>query len=395
MKRHLLTLAAAFALALLLGLALALPVLLNALPQPASLAPADSPLTPDVAFEGMIHAVGTGTPALWVIDDFPVTVISTTVIISNGLVARPGVWARVEAAKRGGLHATVVELQAVPTSDLYDRIEALAEAQGVWQVGNTWVHVGPETQLTGPPPAIGSLALVHGVRSGNGIDARRILVVAADSEVIYQGTLVGLGPDTWQVGDVTLEITSTTVFSGAVPTLGSQVQARGVETGPRRLLATHIWTLDGVEPQVSFTGWLQRIEGQAFPYLWRVNFLDGPALRPVFVLVYDDTLVDETAGPANPGAWLTIASLYQGSAVYRAQSIAVLPRAPKRQIVGQIASLPASGLVGIWQVDAYRVEVGQGTGIVGTPGVGAMVWVSGAPDYANILQAQLIEVLGE
>jgi hypothetical protein len=289
----------------------------------------------------------------------------------------------------------MLELQAAPTSDLYDRIEALPEGQGLWQVGNTWVHVGPETQLTGPPPAIGSLALVHGLRSGDGIDARRILVVAADSEVIYQGTLVGLGPDTWQIDDVTLEITSTTVFSGAVPTLGSQVQAHGVETGPRRLLAAHIWTLDGVEPQVSFSGWLQRIEGQGFPYLWRVNFMDGPNLRPVFVLVYGDTLVDETAGPAIPGVWLTITSLYQGNSVYRAQSIAVLPRAPKRQIVGQIASLPAGGLVGIWQVDAYRVEVGLGTGIVGTPGVGAMVWVSGAPDYANILQAQLIEVLGE
>jgi hypothetical protein len=343
----------------------------------------------------MIHAVGTGTPALWVIDDYPVTVISTTVIISNGLVARPGVWTRAEAVKRGGLQATMLELQAAPTSDLYDRIEALPEAEGLWQVGNTWVHVGPETQLAGPPPAVGRLALVHGVRSGNGIDARRILVVAADSEVVYQGTLVGLGSDTWQVDDVALEITSTTVFSGPVPMVGSQVQARGVETGPRRLLATHVWTLDGIEPAVSLTGWLQRIEGQAFPYLWRVNFLDGPALRPVFVLVYDDTLVDETAGPASPGAWLSVASLHQGNAVYRAQSIAVLPRAPKRQIVGQIVDLPANGLVGIWQVDAYRVEIGQETGIVGTPGVGAMVWVSGPPDYANVLQAQLVEVVGE
>ena len=51
--------------------------------------------------------------------------------------------------------------------------------------------------------------------------------------------------------------------------------------------------------------------------------------------------------------------------------------------------------MGIWQVGEYRVEVGPATGIVGTPRVGAMVWVSGTPDYANIVQAQLIEVLGE
>jgi hypothetical protein len=115
----------------------------------------------------------------------------------------------------------------------------------------------------------------------------------------------------------------------------------------------------------------------------------------VFVLVYDDTLVDETAGPATPGSWLNVEAVYQGNAAYRAQNVAVLPRAPKRQIVGSIVALPANGLMGIWQVGEYRSEVGPATGIVGTPRVGAMVWVSGTPDYANIVQAQLIEVLGE
>jgi hypothetical protein len=398
MKRHLLTLTAAFALALLLGLALALPFLLSASPQPAapaSLAPADSPPAPSLAFEGMIHAVGTGMSALWVIDDFPVTVVSTTNIISNGLVARPGVWARVEAIKLVGLQATTLALQTVPTSDLYNRIEVLDHVLGRWRVGNTWVKVGPDTLVTGPPPAVGNLALVHGTRSGSGIDAIRILVVAADAEVVYQGTLDLIGPTIWRVDDVTVEIAPTTVFSGAMPALGSQVQVRGTETGPRRLRAAHIWTLEGANPQVSLAGWLQRIDGQAFPYLWRVNSLDGPNLRSVFVAVYEDTLVDETAGPAAPGAWLAIEAVYQGNAFYRAHSIAILPRAPKRQIVGQIAALPANSLMGIWQVSGYRVEVGPATGIVGTPRLGAMVWASGTPDYANIVQAQLIEVLGE
>ena len=98
-----------------------------------------------------------------------------------------------------------------------------------------------------------------------------------------------------------------------------------------------------------------------------MNYLDGPNLRPVFVAVYGDTLVNETAGPAEPGAWLAIEAVYQGNAFYRARSIAVLPRAPKRQIIGQVESLPAGGLAGIWQVEQYRVEVGPATGIVGTP----------------------------
>ncbi len=142
-------------------------------------------------------------------------------------------------------------------------------------------------------------------------------------------------------------------------------------------------------------GWLQRIDGQAPPYLWRINLIDGPQLRPVLMTVYRDTPIDESAGPAMPGAWLAGDAVHQGNTVYRANSIAVLPRAPKSQFVGQVVSLPPSGLFGIWQVGQYRVEVASGAGIVGSPRVGAMVWVSGPPDYANVIQAQLIEVLGE
>ncbi len=398
MKRHQITLMLAFALALLLGLALAVPFLLGAPPQtaaPASVAPAESPPASSHVFEGMIHAAGTGVPALWVIDRYPVMVISTTHIISNGLVARPGVWARVEAIKLTGLQATTLELQTVPTSDLYNRIEVMNEAQGLWRVGNTWVTVGPETEVSGAPPAVGSLALVHGARSANGVDASQILVVSADAEVVYQGTLNLMGATVWQVDDVTVEIAPTAVFSGAVPALGSQLLVRGTETGPRRMRAAHIWTLESIDPQVSMTAWLQRIDGLSFPFLWRVNYLDGPNLSPVFVAVYGDTLVNETAGPAEPGAWLAIEAIYQGNSFYRARSIAVLPRAPKRQIIGQVQSLPSGGVAGIWQVEQYRVEVGPTTGIVGTPQVGDMAWVSGTPDYANILQAQLIEVLGD
>jgi hypothetical protein len=197
------------------------------------------------------------------------------------------------------------------------------------------------------------------------------------------------------VDDVTVELAATTVFSGSAAVQGSKVLVRGAELGPRRLRAGHIWTLDNADPQVQFIAWLQRIDGQAFPYIWRVNLIDGPRLRQVFMAVYDDTLVDETGGPAAPGAWLSGQAIYQGNAFYRVLSVAVLPRAPKRQIIEQVVALPAHGVNGIWQVGEYRVEVGPDTGIVGTPRVGAMVWVSGTPDYANVLQAQLIEVLGE
>ena len=93
-----------------------------------------------------------------------------------------------------------------------------------------------------------------------------------------------------------------------------------------------------------------------------MNFLDGPNQRPVFVAVYGDMLVDDTTGPAEPGAWLAIDVVYQANSFYRARTLAVLPRAPKRQIIGQVQSLPAAGLVGVWQVEQYRVEVSPAIG---------------------------------
>lgn len=396
MKRRFLLLPFFFVLALLLGLAVGVRLLSAPLtpPVPVTGAPVNTPLAPGIVFEGMVHYISGDVPAQWVIDDYPVTVTEDTVIISNGLPARPGVWARVEAVKTTGLQATSLELQAVPTSDLYDRIQTIDADSGRWQVGQTVVQVSPATVLTGAAPQVGHLALVHGTRSGDGIDAGRILVVAADAEVVVQGTVTMMGATTWQVDDIVVEIAPTTVFSGAIPSLGSQVQVRGIETGPRQVRATHIWTLDAAA-SIQFAGWLQRIDGQDFPYLWRVNLVDGPQLRPVYMAIYDDTLVDETAGPATPGAWLSGEAVYQGGAFYRAYRVTVLPRAPKRQIVDLIVALPPAGLTGIWQVGSYRVEVSQDSGIVGVPRVGAMVWLSGAPDYANVIQAQLIEVLGE
>ena len=190
MKRQLLALTALFALALLLGLAVS--VLWVRLPpsawSPASTQP-DATAGPSVAFEGMVHVVGAGAPALWVVGDYPVVVISSTTIISNGLPVQPGVWARVEAVQLAALQATSLERRAVPTSDLYDLIEDIDEAQGIWRVGNSTVAIGPETVVVGSSPAVGQMALVHGQRSDSGIDAQRILVVATDSEVTYQGAV--------------------------------------------------------------------------------------------------------------------------------------------------------------------------------------------------------------
>ena len=62
--------------------------------------------------------------------------------------------------------------------------------------------------------------------------------------------------------------------------------------------------------------------------------------------------------------------------------------------MGLVEALPTNSLVGRWQVEGYQVDVSVDTGIIGLPQVGSLVLVQGTPNYANVLQAEQIDVQG-
>jgi hypothetical protein len=171
------------------------------------------------------------------------------------------------------------------------------------------------------------------------------------------------------------------------------VQIMGRQLGPDEVQALEIRVLDGGEGQ-PLLAWLIRIDGPPHASLWRVNHSDGPNLSPIFVAVNEETIIDETLGPAVPEAWLEIEATSQSPDFYTAQRITVLARAPKRQIVGEVQAMPDEGPYGRWEIDDYQVEVDSGTGIVGMPEMGSWVWVTGAPDLENVIYAEAIQVLG-
>ena len=348
--------------------------------------PADAP---GFAFEDIVYQISGGSTGIWLVGQYSVAVVPSTTIITNGIPVEPGAWARVEAAKTAdGLQAMTIELQNPPESDLFDRIQSKDRGAGSWVVGDTEVSVSSQTVVTGDLPAeVGDLALVHGTRSLNGLAAQRIVVAPPDSSVV-QGKIVAMESSIWQVDDVTVLIDENTRITGN-PVVGGMVEIVGEEVGPRRILAWHISTA----PDIA-VGWLVLIEGQSFPFLWRVKILDGPDMNLVFVGVDEDTDIDETEGPAEQGAWLSLDLVAQSGTYYKARSITVLPYPPKRHFVGTVESMPTTGLLGEWSIEDYRVLVDENTGILGVPAVGDKVWVVGETDRTNVMRAELLEVVG-
>jgi hypothetical protein len=387
--RHILLIVVA-TLALATGLVLGLSWIANgSLPSVPVLGSPDTPPgLPGFAFEDIVYQISGGDSGTWVIGRWTVAVVPSTTIITNGFPVEPGAWARVEAIKTSNrLQASVIELQNPPESDLFDRIEA-KDGDSLWLVGDTHVSIGPQTVITGDLPAeVSDLVFVHGTRSQEGVRAQRVVVAPPDSSV-FQGHIVALGSSTWQVDDVTVVIDENTQITGD-PVVGGLVEVVGEEVGPRRLLAWHIRTV----PDES-VGWLVLIEGQSFPYLWRVNLLDGPDMNLVFVGVDEDTIIDEAQGPAVQGAWLVLDMTALSGEYYQAHSITVLPRSPKRHFVGVVETMPASGSLGKWSIGGYRVLVDENTGILGIPAVGERVWVVGETDQDNTMRAELLEVVG-
>lgn len=354
-----------------------------------------TPVVSLVTFEGALSQGSLVYPSTWVVDTFQFQVISETQIITNGLQVQPGVWVRVEAVKdeQQALEARTVALQALPTGEIYDRVSAIDDDAGIWQVGETEVLVSDQTNIHGTA-AVGELVYVKGRWSLDGLAAAEADFLTPASQVIYLGKILQQQPDQWLVDDVVVDMSDSPPVTGN-PEIGSLVEVYGVETSPRHLRAQSILVSSGITEFQRRTGWLVSIEGDDFPYVWRVNLLEGTGITPVFVAVFENTEIDETVASAGYRSWLDIRADRTATGYYRARRIIVETHPPKQTITGVVDQMPPVGLLGQWRVSGHKVEVLADTAIVGAPHIGSLVTVVGVPDYSNKLTAESIEVLGE
>ena len=235
---------------------------------------------------------------------------------------------------------------------------------------------------------------VRGLWSLDGLAADEAIVQSSAEQVVFLGKISQMQAGQWLVDDVVVDLSDSPPVTGDAE-IGALVEVYGVETSPRRLRAQSIRVSSGATEFQQREGWLVAVEGDDFPYLWRVNLLDGSGIAPVFVAVFENTVVDESAAPAGYRSWLDIQVDNIGADYYRARRIVVLSHPPKQTITGIVEEMPAAGVLGRWRVSGHRVDVVADTALIGAPQVGSLVTVIGTPDYSNALTAESIQALGQ
>ncbi len=391
MKRKSILFGGIFGFAVLTGLLLG--AVLFWTPGPADLSTAQT-ADPEPAtqfnLEGAIVQTGDGIPAIWQIDVYRIDVVSTTQIITNGLTAKKDVWAVVEGVKISDpaeMRATTISLEEAPDSALFDRISSV-DGNTVWYVGDTQVLLSPTTIITGPVE-VGYLALVKGKRTNQALKATSIEVMENDYQVVLDGAIETLTGTNWWVDSIPVDVSGATIDGS--PVEGKRVQITGIEDAPRKVRAYHVWVLDDALP-AKLVGWLQAINDSRGVISWQVGILKDANVQSIHLMVDADTLIDDSQGPAQTGSWLDISAVPQTPVIYQAKQIRILPYPPKRKFNDIVEQMPPGGNQGAWTIGGHQVIVRAGGDIVvGAPITGTLVTVTGIPDHANIITAELIE----
>ncbi len=216
--------------------------------------------------------------------------------------------------------------------------------------------------------------------------------------VSFQGRIEAAGPARWQVAGQTVDVAATTVVVPAEPPPGpgdwahvhalwrldGSLVATRIEISPPSLARPPASTTAQAQPdneRVSFGGRLvaQIVSTALEQWLLLVASDDGPWLE-LRTLTVDRLAIpiDETAGPAVPGAWLeavAIAPLWPGLP-WDARSLRV-DFEPQMMVQGPIDEI-SDGLPARWQVGDICVIVDGATVVSGRPRLERYAIVQGA-----------------
>lgn len=345
-----------------------------------------------VSFSGIVEVAG---PARWQVAGQTVDVDADTVFSPPGGAA-PGEWAAVTAWWRldGLLQATRIETASAPVADPLLRLIGLVEAiaPGQWTVGGTPVAVTPETILVGEGE-VGSVALVQAWQAST--PPRALLIAGAppgDDPVFLDGVLLAVDGDLWlvQTGAAAVEVSIAGAFVQGAVEPGRGVQVMAVERSGQPARALYAAVTPSSDERAYFGGRLiaQITATQPEQWLLLAASDQGPWLE-LRTLSVDRLAVpiDETAGPAVPGAWIEAAAhipqwLQQP---WVARSLRV-DLAPQGTVAGEI-SANGEGVPARWQVGDTCVIVDPHTAVDGRPRVERYAIARGARLGPSVLWA--------
>lgn len=354
-------------------------VVLTALPADAAADPpptgcaAVEPLP--VRFQGAIDSAG---PARWQVAGQQFQVTPATVVTPHGYIPAPGDWVQVAAQWRldGSLAAASITVDpAPPANNQSIQFTGLVEGIGPleWLVSGVRVAVTPQTVLVGQA-AVGSVALVQARQTAAVLVAELLAAAPAGVDPVFlTGVLLAIQGQVWLVQDaagVQAVQVGDDAFVQGQPVVGRTVQIMALERAGLPPQALFVAVLPPAAQPVQFGSRLVALIDATDPEQWLLLAAsdDGPWLELRTVTV--DRLavpIDETAGPAIPGAWLeaaALAPLLPGQP-WTARSLRVA-QGPQASVQGAISQI-LGGAPARWQAGDVCIIVDQDTVVDGRP----------------------------
>jgi len=376
-----------------------------------------------ITFRGMIEAL---TPQRWQISGTDVRITPQTVVF--GATPTIGYVAYVTGTRQlPGSTITIIARQIQVKTPQDDRLDFSGVIQWVedaaWVVNGITVAITSTTVITGLPPAIGNTAYVTGFPiSTTIVQAESIGVGLPPRDLVqFRGMIRALNSDQWIVNQVTVTLTSYTVITEGVPTIGDIADVKGLRQPDNSVVALVIRVQDQNRESVEFQGMIQSVGTLSWLVAGRTIWLlpdteiSPPSIRPaagmfatvralrivtgqllaeriilrvpvntvefsgfvqamsnmhwvvatIPISITSNTFIDEREGPARVGSYVDVRAIHQGNALV-AQLIrvrAMPPQTPTSQPTPW--PTPVSSPVVRPTFTATRTPVGQETpGIV-------------------------------
>ena len=315
--------------------------------------------------EGVLQTKDGGT---WKVGGHNVLVDGTTVLAQKRGKAEPGAWVIVwgHQNRPGEMRAESIQVDRPasltgPTIQLSGMLRKKTSTW--WMVEQTLIEITPDTVISGQPE-IGALVRVVATQQGDSLRALAAEVLAPDPKmplVEFEGTIMSLADDRWQVDDREILIDAYTNIVGE-PGIGKIAEVQASQLSDGRLLARAIRIVNPAD-EASLNALVADIVPETSDTeRWDVIvFPESPWADPTSASLHVslNTYVDESRTTAQTGVWAEMRGAPLGTQEYQADVIRLEQPMPV-SITGEILPPPTMPTPSGWgQINGQPVWFGS------------------------------------
>ena len=393
MNRHSINKSTTWLIALALA---AVVVFLPALPAQAD----PNPPSFDVKFSGVITDVPAALDypvGAWNIAGWDVIATAATRVLPRSPVAVAGMWADVMAKRQADGKLLALKVVVMPAEIRIKGPIAAKPADpngiGDWTIAGLTIVVTDKTKISerGGPLDVDNWAEVYALRDGEKLIATRMRGIEPQPDVEIFGAIEAFSDTSWTLSGIALAVNADTLIQGD-PAVGLLAHAAAPLQDDSLLLALRLKVAitqpGGRHNPLEFDGMVEKLPKRGLVGEWMVSG------KPVKVSA--STAINQEQGLVAVGTKVHVVGWQIGDRIMAIQIVVLSSPAPSGQFVrfrGPIEELPASGLIGQWQVGGRTVKVTEETRIENASRVkgGALAEVGGIKGANDVVTATWVK----